>query len=188
VAHADWHGRPVAPIELERTLGHHPVTRAYEHRPPTHLARSFEGYLAARLRMVCRSWEDVFEFLRRCEYARDRALFGVDELWLHPEDFERLCAGDCEDSAIWAWVQLARAGIAARFTAGLHDGSGHAWVTIYEGRTPLVFETTAKDPDYRPETPTDAYEPYWSVSAEPRFFWHGGDHPSGDLQDIVFLE
>jgi hypothetical protein len=184
----DWKGRPVAPIELQRVLGHHPVTRAYAHRPPQHLARSFESYLASRLRVPCRSWEDVYEFLRRCEYARDRQLFGVDELWLHPEDFERQCAGDCEDHALWAWVQLVRAGIEARFTAGLHDGTGHAWVTMYDRGRPFVFETTMKSPEYRPLNAPAVYEPYWSVSAEPRFYWHGEDHPSGDVPDVVFLE
>lgn len=188
----DWHGVPVPPSRLQVLLKDNPFARAYGAafgpRLPKSLASSFEDYLGARLDRKAAGWEDVYEFLRLCLYAKDHEIYGRPEVWIHPEDFERNRAGDCEDMALWAWVQLARLGWDARFTAGLHDGGGHAWVTVYREGEVLVCETTSKKKpgflftaDGRPE-----YEPVWSVSREVRFFWHGPP-PDGE-PGIEFLE
>ncbi len=102
-------------------------------------------------------------------------MHGRDEIWIHPEDFERIRAGDCEDHALWAWVQFVRLGWDARFTAGLMEGAGHGWITVYRGAEIVLCETTAKKraPFLFPPGPRPRYEPLWSVNADCRFFWHG---------------
>lgn len=175
-AEVDWKGRPVPPSRLQKLLRDDPFARGYGAAPgprlPKSLASSFEEYLRARLRNACAGPEDVVVFLRECRYRRDAEAFGREEVWLHPEDFERLREGDCEDHALWAWVQLVRAGRDARFTAGVHESRGHAWVTLYDGRAVTVCETTARRSGKYLLNPGDAYRPWWSVDREVRFFWH----------------
>jgi hypothetical protein len=173
----NWKGSPVPPSRLQVLVQDQPALRAYAspagRRPPRSLAGSFEDYLRASLRPVTR-WEDVRDFLRLCLYAKDHEVHGREEVWIHPEDFERIRAGDCEDHALWAWVQFARLGWDVRFTAGLMGDGGHGWVTVYREEEVLVCETTAKRrapflfvPGERPR-----YEPLWSVDRDCRFFWH----------------
>jgi len=172
----DWKGRPVPPSRLQALLRDDPATRGYgaAHGPrvPKSLATSFEEYVRARSGVTCSRPEEVVAFLRGCRYARDAEAFGREEVWLHPEDFERLRVGDCEDHALWAWAQLVRAGRDARFTAGIHQARGHAWVTIFDGASVTVCETTARKSGRYLVDPRGAYDPWWSVSGEVRFFWH----------------
>lgn len=187
---ADWHGRPIAPSQLQILTGDDPWHRSYGPvfglRPPRGMGRSFEHYLDARLAIPVGSLEEVRTFLCRCLYARDEEVHGRREVWVHPEDFERMRAGDCEDHALWAWVQLVRLGRDARFTAGRQGKGGHAWVTLYGEGAVRVCETTAKE---RGGFLLDArdcpdYLPLWSVGRGPRFYWHG-PMPSED-SGIVF--
>lgn len=188
----DWRGNPVPPSRLQVLVADNPFARAYGAtfgpRIPKSLASSFEDYLAARLVRRAATEEDVYGFLRLCLYAKDAEVYGRHEVWIHPEDFERNRVGDCEDSALWAWVQFVRLGWEARFTAGLHEGGGHAWVTVYRAGRTLICETTCKKRQgflVRADGRTE-YEPVWSVDGEVRFFWHG---PLPDeAPGIEFLE
>lgn len=175
----DWAGKPVPPSQLQTLIRDNPFNRAYGptfgRRIPRGLASSFEDYLRARLRMRAKGPGEVFEFLRRCLYAKDSEVHGRAELWLHPEDFERIHAGDCDDHALWAWVQLVRLGWDARFTAGFHEEGGHAWIMVHKDGEALVCESTAKRrPGFlRRARRHPEYEPVWSVDRDCRFYWHG---------------
>ncbi len=177
-AGADWKGRLVPPSRLRALIQDQPALRAYHspagRRPPKGLAAAFEDYLRARLAVRVTRWEEIHAFLRTCLYALDREVHGREEIWIHPEDFERARAGDCEDHALWAWVQFVRLGWDARFTAGLMDEGGHGWITLYREEGILVCESTAKKrapflfaPGGRPR-----YLPVWSVDRDCRFYWH----------------
>jgi hypothetical protein len=174
----NWKGRLIPPSRLQAQIQDQPALRAYlsaaGRRPPRSLASAFEDYLKSRLRPVTR-WEEVHEFLRLCLYAKDAEVHGREEIWIHPEDFERIRAGDCEDHALWAWVQFVKIGWNARFTAGLMEGGGHGWITVFRDEEVLVCESTAKKrapflfaPGSKPR-----YEPVWSVDGSCRFYWHG---------------
>jgi hypothetical protein len=171
----DWVGRPIPPSRLQTILQDDASTRAYGPRPPRSLASNFEEYLGARLAVPLRDALGVIGFLRGCRYVRDKEAFGREEVWLHPEDFERTRAGDCEDHALWAWVRMIRLRHDARYTVGLREGGGHAWVTLYRRSSVTVFETTARRTGEYLFDSGEAreYEPVWSVGAEARFFWHG---------------
>ena len=189
---ADWTGRLIAPSQLQILSSDDPWNRSYGPtfgpRPPRGMGRSFEDYLGARLPIPIESVEEVHDFLRRCLYARDPEVHGRREVWIHPEDFERMRTGDCEDYALWAWVHLVRLGWDARFTAGRHEEGGHAWVTVYRDGAVRVCETTAKSADafLRDARECPEYAPLWSVGAGPRFFWHGPMPEEGP--GIVFLD
>ena len=162
---------PIAPSRLAALVGDHPRLRSYGARRGMSLARAFERYLKAELRPLA-GWEEVRDFLARCRYARDEGR-GRRDVWLHPEDFEKERAGDCEDHALWAWAQLARLGWDARFTVGIFDGGGHAWVQVLQGGRVRILEATEKRPEKILFDAGGAYEPVWSVDATPRFYAHG---------------
>jgi hypothetical protein len=175
-----WEGAPIPPSRLQALLRDDAGKRTYSlgktQRPPRGLARAFEDYLRAPLGTRVNSVEEVLAFLAGCRYAKDRDVHGREELWLHPEDFERLRVGDCEDHALWAWVQCVRLGLSARFMVGYHKEGGHAWVTLhYRDGSVVVLESTAGRPGAFLIASADAvrYEPLWSVDGELRFRWHG---------------
>jgi hypothetical protein len=116
----------------------------------------------------------VRDFLTGCLYSKDDAEHRRRDVWLHPEDFERNLKGDCEDHALWAWVQLARLKWDVRFTVGIWDGIGHAWVTVFQREKVLLLEATEKRSERVLFEPTDRalYEPVWSVDARLRFYAH----------------
>jgi hypothetical protein len=169
----DWRGVPIAPSRLQALLHDDPRVRAYGRRAGRGLARSFEQYLQAKL-LPLNGWREVGAFLTACLYAKDDAVHERRDVWMHPEDFERRRAGDCEDHALWAWVQLARLGWDVRFTAGLHRGGGHAWLTAFRGKQVRLVEATAKASGELLLEAADGagYEPVWSVDPQLRFFVH----------------
>lgn len=171
----DWAGVPIAPSQLQAAVGDHPRLRAYGARPGRGLGKSFEHYLASEL-LPLQRWEQVRDVLLSCVYRRDEATQRRRDVWLHPEDFETSRSGDCEDHALWAWVQLVRLNWDVRFTVGLWRGGGHAWVTLYRPSGIFLLETTAKREDdlLLPSTPDDGYEPVWSVDGKLRFYVHAG--------------
>jgi len=176
----DWYGQRVDGEEMERRSGNRTSRNAYRmkgvNRVHLPIPQLFRGYLDAKLTVSVRDFAGVFAWLRDCRYVRDQERYGRSDLWLHPEDFEKLREGDCEDHALWAWVQLVRQGTSARFTVGKWNG-GHAWVTLFEEAGLRIFETTQKNPAYEPH-PWDGhpeYIPTWSIDAEGEFFWHDPD-------------
>ncbi|HEX7897901.1 MAG TPA: hypothetical protein VF950_09085 [Planctomycetota bacterium] len=168
----DWRGVPMPPSRLAALTRDDPRLRAYDTRKGRSLSKSFEHYLEAVLKPLER-WEQIRDFLTGCRYSKDDVEHdGRRDVWLHPEDFERSLKGDCEDHALWAWVQLARLKWDVRFTVGIWEGIGHAWVMVYKGAKIQLLEATEKRGDRILSEPTAAYEPVWSVDARLRFFVH----------------
>ena len=161
------------PSQLYRIWGDDPRLRAYGSRPGRGLAKSFDHYLKAGTAPLFR-WEQVRDFLLGCVYARDDAVHRRSDVWLHPEDFERARKGDCEDHALWAWVQLVRLDWDARFTVGLHHVGGHAWVTLQRPEGTVLLEATAKEEAglLFPPASDAGYQPVWSVDGRLRFYAH----------------
>ena len=111
--------------------------------------RDFRWYLEGKSTVAAANLEQIQRWLLTCAYQRDEILFGDPDLWQHPEQFEGLRKGDCEDHAIWAWRKLRDIGIPARLFTGrvalpLEGGPGfHAWVVFEQDARSWLFETTA---------------------------------------------
>lgn len=137
--------------------------------------REFGWYLQGASTVAVASIEDIQRWLLRCTYKRDEALFGMSDHWQHPEHFEQLRKGDCEDHALWAWRKLRDLGIPARLFTGrvlipVGGGAGfHAWVVFEQDEQHWLFETTAVH-IRRMLRPLDevraAYIPHYSVDHE----------------------
>ena len=117
--------------------------------------------------------QDVTRFLLACRYASDLELFGKEDHWQTPAEFERLRAGDCEDHALWAWRMGVALGEEARFTIGTLSGDPHAWVTMYEEGLPWILEATGKTPEtIEPFRPNGLYEPRFSIDGKLLIYRH----------------
>ena len=108
-------------------------------------------------------------------YVEDARQFGLPEVWIHPASFELTMAGDCEDFALWAWVNLCRMGYPARFVIGgrYDEGPNHAWVTIHRGRSIQVLECTPQG--YNPLIKAHSaveYRPWWSMDRQLHCYRH----------------
>ena len=138
-------------------------------------------YVSRPLTIQCKTLEEARKFLRGCRGVSDQELFGQEEYWQPPEDFEKRKAGDCEDFSLWTWRQMLAIGLDARVVFGRHGryGIGHAWVMFFqEGRCFLV------EPQFRgiglrfPRLSTLRYEPKFSVAWDGdilRYFVHQGN-------------
>jgi hypothetical protein len=91
-------------------------------------------YVSQPLTIKCTTIDEVRRFLIGCEYVSDKELFGKDDYWQPPEEFEKRKKGDCEDFALWTWRQLLNMGYDARFIGGScgRFGEGHAWVEYFQ--------------------------------------------------------
>jgi hypothetical protein len=112
----------------------------------------FEWYFSKPSGVAVTSVGDVCEWLRACSYESDETLFGSSDYWQHPEQFERIRSGDCEDHALWAWRKLVELGVDAEFVVGRMirpsdpRGGYHAWVLFRdEAGMPYLLEAAAKD-------------------------------------------
>ena len=134
--------------------------------------REFRWYLDGNSTVQVASIEDIKRWLLGCAYKSDQILFRVPDLWQHPEMFEGLRSGDCEDHAIWAWRKLKDLGVPARLFTGrvlapVNGGAGfHAWVVFdHEGQS-WLFETVAFHTERMVlplERVREAYVPHFSV-------------------------
>ncbi len=146
------------------------VSQPFLRRKGPHPTFPMGRYISQPLAVHCKSLDEVREFLTTCRGVSDEALFGKEEYWQPPEEFEKRKAGDCEDFSLWAWRQLLGMGFNARFVAGRHGryGIGHAWVMFFHGDKCFLLE-----PQYRnvglkiPRLSTLRYEPRFSVE------WNG---------------
>lgn len=138
----------------------------------------FAWYFEGKSTVSVSSLDDIEEWLLGCEYVSDPDLFRVDDYWQHPQTFEQIRRGDCEDHALWAWRKLIELGYDADLVAGRclpwtpgvpGDDRTHAWVIFRRGGESYVFETTSKIKEqmvrllsqvageYRPELGVDRY-------------------------------
>src|SRR6185436_7297823 len=80
--------------------------------------REFAQYFQGESHVRVESIDEIVEWLLNCQYMTDAILFNERDFWQHPNTFEQLRRGDCEDFALWAWRKLADIGIDAEFCVG----------------------------------------------------------------------
>lgn len=113
--------------------------------------QQFAQYFDGETSVPVESIDDIVEWLLRCEYTTDMALFHERDHWQHPSAFEQVRRGDCEDFALWAWRKLAEIGIDAEFYVGRVLCGGepevdrqHAWVVYRVNGADFLFEPAAR--------------------------------------------
>jgi hypothetical protein len=124
-------------------------------------------YLSQPLAVQCSTISDVRKFLLTCRAVSDKELFGKEEYWQPPEDFEKIRKGDCEDFSLWTWRQFLSMGYDARLVLGRHGryGIGHAWVSFQkDGKCYLVEPQLNLVGDRFPRLSTLRYQPRFSIS------------------------
>jgi hypothetical protein len=102
-----------------------------------------------------------------CRAVSDKELFGKEEYWQPPEDFEKTKKGDCEDFSLWTWRQFLAMGYDARLVLGRHGryGIGHAWVDFQkDGKCYLVEPQLRVVGEKFPRLSTLRYQPRFSVA------------------------
>lgn len=122
--------------------------------------------LGAKLQQQARNIREIDQMINSFQYVSDDRLFKTADYWQVPAEFENNRRGDCEDFALWVWVQLLRINIRARFVLGgmYSDELNHAWVHIYDKQGVQVLECTPRDFN-RPIPARSAHEyiPLWSI-------------------------
>ncbi len=127
-------------------------------------------YLSQPLTVHCATVADVREFLTFCRAVTDKELFGKEEYWQPPEDFEKSKKGDCEDFSLWTWHQFLAMGYDARLVLGTHGryGIGHAWVSYQKDGKSYLVEPQLRVVGIKfPRLSTLRYQPKFSVA------WNG---------------
>jgi len=154
------------------------VARPFDHRRGFHPTFPMGRYVSQPLTVQCNSVKDIRSFLSTCEYVSDKELFGKQDYWQPPDQFEKNKKGDCEDFALWTWRQLLNLGYDARFVGGAcgRYGGGHAWVEYFEnGKCYLVEPLRSGIVSTMPRLSTIRYLPKLSVSWDGktlRYFAH----------------
>jgi len=154
------------------------VSQPFLRRKGPHPTFPMGRYVSQPLTVQCETMRDVRKFLAGCKYVSDKQLFGKNEYWQPPEEFESRKKGDCEDFALWTWRQLLNMGYDARFVGGSSGryGTGHAWVEFFQdGRCFLVESLYCRIGNTLPRLSTLSYVPRVSVSWDGkvlRYFAH----------------
>jgi hypothetical protein len=146
----------------------------------------FSWYFEGKSSVSVSSIDDIENWLRGCEYVSDPDLFRVDDYWQHPQTFEQIRRGDCEDFALWAWRKLIELGYDADFVGGRclpwtprseAGDRGHAWVIFRQDGQSFLFETTSKNKAtmIRPLAEVSSgYRPELGVDRHRKSFAFGG--------------
>jgi len=154
------------------------VSQPFLHRKGPHPTFPMGRYVSQPLTIQCNTMGELRSFLVGCKYVSDKQLFGKEEYWQPPEEFENRRKGDCEDFALWTWRQLLGMGYDARFIGGSSGryGAGHAWVEyVQEGKWYLLEPQRARVGESMPRLSTFNYQPKVSVSWDGktlRYFAH----------------
>jgi hypothetical protein len=146
------------------------VSQPFLRRKGPHPTFPMGRYVSQSLALQCKTIEDIQKFLRGCRGVSDKELFGKEDYWQPPEEFEERKAGDCEDFSLWTWRQMLSMGRDARLVFGKHGryGIGHAWVVFFEDSKCFLVEPQARYLGLRlPRLSTLAYQPKFSVA------WNG---------------
>jgi hypothetical protein len=119
---------------------------------------------------------DIATWLMACRYSDDRTFLDEPDHWQHPQTFEIVRCGDCEDFSLWAWRKFIEASFDADFVVGNRrtaDGSigRHAWVVYRERGDEFVFDSVERSlariirvralaaDEYEPQVGVDARSP-----------------------------
>ena len=162
---------------LEMLKYHYQLTLTYEREPMdvhhtkfgSGSRRPFNYYLEGKSEVTVQSVDEICRWLQQCDYVRDPDLFDQRDFWQHPEQFEELKKGDCEDHALWAWRKLYELNIPAEFVVGRAQWSDtsngvHAWLTFEENGHFYIIETTHKKKlIYARDAVQTQYHPWFSV-------------------------
>ncbi|HTR27255.1 MAG TPA: transglutaminase domain-containing protein [Terriglobales bacterium] len=143
------------------------VVRPFDRRKGPQPTFPLGRYVSQPLSVECHSLTDIRRFLSKCKYVSDKKLFGKDDYWQPPEEFEKRRQGDCEDFAFWVWRQLMNMGFTARIVFGRHGryGAGHAWVEFCQDDRWFLLEPLAWIMGERlPRLSTLRYHPRYSVA------------------------
>ncbi|HQN30858.1 MAG TPA: transglutaminase-like cysteine peptidase [Methanothrix soehngenii] len=107
-----------------------------------------------------RSWDYV---TRSIDYVTDKSSFGLEDLWLFPEETLMLGKGDCEDTSFLLASLLLASGISEQCVrvvlgrvASPAGSYGHAWVVYQcESGQWCLLETTLESapPSFTPADP-----------------------------------
>jgi len=156
----------------------HQVSQPFLHRKGPHPSFPMGRYISQPLTIQCKTMREVRNFLIGCQYVSDKELFGKNDYWQPPEEFEKRKKGDCEDFALWTWRQLLSMGYDARFIGGScgRYGVGHAWVEYFQdGKCFLLEPQYCRVGNTVPRLSTLRYAPRLSVSWDGktlRYFAH----------------
>lgn len=159
----------------------HQVSQPFVHRKGPHPTFPMGRYVSQPLTVQCATIDEMRQFLRTCRAISDQELFGKEEYWQPPEEFEKRKAGDCEDFSLWTWRQLLMLGLDARVVFGRHGryGIGHAWVEFFQDGKCFLVEPQARFIGERlPRLSTLRYEPKFSVAWDGktiRYYAHKGN-------------
>jgi len=166
------------------------VSQPFLRRKGPHPTFPIGRFLSHHLAVHCADTEEVRRFLCSCRYVSDEKLFGKQDYWQPPEEFEKLKAGDCEDFSLWTWRQLLEMRLDCRIVFGRHGryGIGHSWVMFFEDGRCYLVEPQARFRGPRlPRLLTLSYEPQFSISWNDetlRYYAHKRDpefHPTWRL-------
>jgi hypothetical protein len=173
------------------------VSQPFLRRKGPHPTFPMGRYVSQPLTVQCKTLDQVRQFLRTCRAVSDKELFGKDEYWQPPEEFEQRKAGDCEDFSLWTWRELLAMGLDARVVFGKHGryGIGHAWVMFFQDGRCFLLEPQARFLGmHLPRLSTLRYDPKFSVSWDGktlRYYAHKGDlefRPSWRLIALLIPE
>ena len=152
--------------------------------------REFAQYFQGESHVRVESIDEIVEWLLNCQYMTDAILFNERDFWQHPNTFEQLRRGDCEDFALWAWRKLTDIGIDAEFCVGRvvrGDEPGvdrqHAWVVYRVDGVAFLFEPAAASRQWMIRQLAEAmddYVPHFAVDSRLRTFAFRGYVLDGD--------
>jgi hypothetical protein len=146
----------------------------------------FGWYLEGKSSVVVSTIDQIQDWLLDCEYVSDPDLFRVADYWQHPQTFEQIRRGDCEDHALWAWRKLIELGydgelVVGRclpWTPGTADGERtHVWVVFRRDGESFLLEATSKIREKMIKPLAEAssgYRPELGVDKNRRRFAYGG--------------
>lgn len=134
---------------------------------------NFRWYFEGESQAPVKSIDEICDWLMECKYISDEKLFNEGDFWQHPNTFEWLRRGDCEDHALWAWRKLVELGVDAEFvsgrwSAGGKNFGGHAWVIFKKDNKDFVLETVCKTRGAMIRPLADVrthYRPHFAVNA-----------------------
>lgn len=109
--------------------------------------RPFSAYFDGPSRVSVSSISELERWLHACSYVSDKTLFGRDDYWQLPGEFELIRMGDCDDHALWAWRKFVELGHEASLVVGRwHADSDelHVWLLLSMGGEQLIYEATSK--------------------------------------------
>ncbi len=109
--------------------------------------RPFSAYFDGPSRVSVSSIFELERWLHTCSYVSAKTLFGRDDYWQLPGEFELIRMGDCDDHALWAWRKFVELGHEASLVVGRWRGDSdelHVWLLLSMGGEQLIYEATSK--------------------------------------------